>query len=112
LVAAIKAAATGEGRCSPKIVAAVLKRLADKAGTSRVPDRADSLTAREREIAGLVSEGLSNKEIASRLCLALPTVKNHVHSILGSFRSNAVGRRRPGSGRMLRRVWPHALGPD
>jgi len=102
LVAAIKAAATGEGRCSPKIVAAVLKRLADKAGTSPIPDPADGLTVREREIAGLVSQGLSNKEIASRLCLALPTVKNHVHSILEKLqverRGQAAARLRPRAG--------------
>ncbi len=40
------------------------------------------LSKREREIAGLLADGLSNKQIARRLFLALPTVKDHVHRIL------------------------------
>ena len=41
-----------------------------------------SLTRREREIIDLISEGLSNKEIAQRLHIATYTVKSHVHNIL------------------------------
>ena len=41
-----------------------------------------SLTRREAEVLGLIDAGLSNKEIAHRLHIELPTVKNHVHHIL------------------------------
>ncbi len=41
-----------------------------------------SLTPRETEIAILMARGLTNREIARRLDLALPTVKNHVHVVL------------------------------
>lgn len=41
-----------------------------------------SLTAREREILGLMAKRMSNQEIAAALHLQLGTVKNHVHSVL------------------------------
>jgi DNA-binding NarL/FixJ family response regulator len=37
---------------------------------------------REREIVELIEQGLTNREIATRLCIELSTVKNHVHNIL------------------------------
>jgi DNA-binding NarL/FixJ family response regulator len=40
------------------------------------------LSRREREIAGLLAEGLSNKQVARRLSITLATVKDHVHRIL------------------------------
>jgi two-component system nitrate/nitrite response regulator NarL len=39
------------------------------------------LTDRERQIMGLVSEGLSNKEIGRRLNIADGTIKVHLHHI-------------------------------
>ena len=46
------------------------------------PECFRSLTVRERHIATLIAEGLSNKEIANRLTISLSTVKDHVHHIL------------------------------
>ncbi len=43
------------------------------------------LTAREREVADLLVLGLSNKAIAGHLRIALPTVKGHVHRVLGKL---------------------------
>ena len=40
------------------------------------------MTRREREVVSLVSEGMSNKEIAQKLHLSTYTVKSHVHNIL------------------------------
>ncbi len=40
------------------------------------------LTAREREVIDLLSEGLSNKDIGARLHIAIHTVKSHVHNVL------------------------------
>ena len=40
------------------------------------------ITARQREIAALIAEGLSNVEIAERLVLAPGTVGNHVAHIM------------------------------
>jgi ATP/maltotriose-dependent transcriptional regulator MalT len=53
------------------------------------PRTSDPLTAREREIASLVADGLSNREIAERLVISEGTVEVHVKHILGKlgFRS-------------------------
>ena len=40
------------------------------------------LSRREQELVGLIQQGLTNKEIASRLNLSEQTVKNHVHRML------------------------------
>ena len=40
-----------------------------------------SLSARERGILQLVTQGLSNKEIARRLCIGPETVKSHLKSV-------------------------------
>jgi DNA-binding NarL/FixJ family response regulator len=45
-------------------------------------DEADPLTGREREVATLLAEALSNRQIAARLVLSERTVESHVRSIL------------------------------
>jgi DNA-binding NarL/FixJ family response regulator len=62
--------------------------------TAAAPAResaSDGLTAREREIAGLIADGLSNRDIAERLVISEGTVEVHVKHILGKlrFRSRA-----------------------
>jgi DNA-binding NarL/FixJ family response regulator len=44
------------------------------------------LTRREREILLAVAGGLSNKEVAQKLCIEPQTVKNHMHNILEKMR--------------------------
>jgi DNA-binding CsgD family transcriptional regulator len=61
-------------------------------GTSPARESASNvLTAREREIAGLMADGLSNRDIAERLVISEGTVDVHVKHILGKlgFRSRA-----------------------
>ena len=56
--------------------------------TASAPPRAGApggLTRREHEIAGLLAEGLSNKDIAARLVISQRTVETHVDHILGKL---------------------------
>jgi DNA-binding NarL/FixJ family response regulator len=85
----------GELDCSPEVSALLCERLAQYAAAGQEPE---SLTRREREIALLIGEGLSNKEIAKDLRIGPSTVKNHVHNIL-----DKLGVRR-------RSAIPHQLG--
>jgi DNA-binding NarL/FixJ family response regulator len=63
----------------------------------------NTLTAREREIAALVADGLSNRDIAEKLVISEGTVEVHVKHVLGklgfSSRAQVAGwfaRQRPG----------------
>jgi DNA-binding CsgD family transcriptional regulator len=49
-----------------------------------------AFSGREAEVLGLIAQGLTNAQIAERLCLSLSTVKSHVHSILA--KSGSRGR--------------------
>lgn len=93
LGAAVMAALAGELRCSPRVAALLCDRVAALARRGAAP--AAGLTVREREVAELVSEGLSNKQIALRLGIGPATVKNHVHAVLEKLnvaRRGAIGR--------------------
>lgn len=65
-----------------------LKRHKVRGGPRRTLD-VGRLTDREREVADLIVQGLSNKEIAARLEIALHTVKCHVHKVLSKLAVNS-----------------------
>lgn len=100
LVAVLEASARGEVLCPPRMVAALLGRIATLAAAvppQPAPPTAE-ITAREAEILDLVDQGLSNKEIAARLCIEVATVKNHLHNVMQklqvSRRTEAAARTR------------------
>ena len=78
VVAAVQSAIHGELACSPRTAGMLLRRIS-------AASILDDLTPREREIIRLMTDGLSNKQIARALDIRLATVKNHVHSILGKM---------------------------
>ncbi|MBV9881173.1 MAG: response regulator transcription factor [Gemmatirosa sp.] len=79
VVAAIDSAMRDELVCSPRVAATLLRRAT---AVAAAPAASGLLTVREREIAGCIDRGFSNKEIARYLHIEVATVKNHVHSIL------------------------------
>ncbi|KWX60703.1 two-component system response regulator [Mycobacterium sp. NAZ190054] len=74
--------AQGEMLCSPKVSAILLRRLSSLASQREPAAKELVLTAREVQILRMLELGLSNRDIADRLCIAVHTVKNHVHSVL------------------------------
>lgn len=79
--------------CSPRVARAVFERVWElaRAGPPAGRPDLDRLSDREQQIVDRIGLGMSNKEIARDLRLALHTVKNHVHRILGKLR---MSRRR------------------
>jgi two-component system, NarL family, nitrate/nitrite response regulator NarL len=83
LVTAIEGSVRGEAPCHPRTAAILLRRVAAGPMEKRTAWQCDRhLTPREQEMVHLLGKGLSNQQIARSLCIALPTVKNHVHNIL------------------------------
>lgn len=89
LVAAVERVAAGETVVDHELVAQLLAR-------RREPDPLGELTEREREVLGLMAEGLTDRGIAERLWVTPKTVETHVRHILQKLDlpSGAVHNRR------------------
>jgi two-component system, NarL family, nitrate/nitrite response regulator NarL len=98
LVETVRGVTSGEALCSAQITATLLQRIAGLADQRATPDHED-LTPRQLQVLRLIDEGLSNKEIAARLCIEIATVKSHVHTIL-----EKLGARRRGEAAARMRV--------
>jgi two-component system, NarL family, nitrate/nitrite response regulator NarL len=108
LMTVIEGVIRGEAPCPPKMTAILLKHISVLAARRSLPPSEARLTHRELEVMELVDLGLSNKEIARRLCIEVPTVKNHVHRILDklqlSRRAEAAAWVRTNEGHRLVRL--------
>ena len=82
LVDAIRQVAAGKSLLDPAVTERLLTRLREGAPQDQ---RLASLTDREREVLGLITEGLTNREIGERLFLAEKTVKNYVSGLLAKL---------------------------
>ncbi len=82
LVAGIRVVAAGDALLAPSVTRRLIGQFASQyspagSGASRL----EALTGREREVLGLLAQGLSNAEIADDLVLTQGTVKTHVKHI-------------------------------
>ncbi len=81
------AAAWADGRALPledaiTCALAAGEQAPDPGARQRAPREVDALTAREHEVVGLVTRGLTNREIADALVISERTAEKHVANIL------------------------------
>ncbi len=80
LLVAVRTAHAGDAYIPQELLSGLLPRL-----SRTYRGVGADLTQREREVLGLVAEGLSNQAIANRLVLSINTVRNHVQSLLNKL---------------------------
>jgi DNA-binding NarL/FixJ family response regulator len=86
LLQAVRTLASGGVVLSPRAARTLLTEHAEVTGvTPETLRRLATLTARERDVLGLLARGLSNAEVGAELDLGVGTVKDHVSSILGKL---------------------------
>jgi DNA-binding NarL/FixJ family response regulator len=92
LISAIRTVASGDAVVAPGVTRRLLDRFVvpdrEHDDSSSAPpdlDRLALLTEREREVLGLIAQGLTNLEIAAELLLSEATVKTHVSRILAKL---------------------------
>jgi two-component system, NarL family, response regulator LiaR len=82
LAEAVRSAAAGEAVLAPRVAARVLEHLRGADCAPAVALERPQLSARERQVLGLLVDGRDNAEIAETLYISHSTVKSHVSSIL------------------------------
>lgn len=88
LASAIRAVAQGQTVFAPDIGARIIGAATTSAPAdpiSTLADRCPTLTARELEVLTLMTDGLDNRQIATRLFVGVSTVKSHVNSIFAKL---------------------------
>ncbi|HET6824658.1 MAG TPA: response regulator transcription factor [Amnibacterium sp.] len=87
LVAAVRAAASGQATFAPEVGERLVRGFAPAAARTAegLRHRFPVLTPREAEVLLHVAAGRSNAEIAARLHLSVPTVKSHINAIFAKL---------------------------
>ncbi len=78
LLRAVRAVVAGDALLSPRVTRRLIEEFASRAKEPQPAPAVDMLTDREREVVGLVAEGLSNDEIGARLFMSVATARTHV----------------------------------
>jgi NarL family two-component system response regulator LiaR len=102
LVDAVRQVYAGESVLHPAIARKVLNRFAPPNGQTPASRPTEVLSERELEVLRLATQGLSNQEIADKLCLSLRTVQAHLGHI---FNKLQVGSRTEAVVRALKEGW-------
>jgi len=82
VAAAIRGVAYDGAVCPPNLCTALFEQVANSSFQAYRGKAQLGLTRREQQLVRMISQDLSNKEIANQLNLSEQTVKNHVHSML------------------------------
>ncbi|UCH86711.1 MAG: response regulator transcription factor [Dehalococcoidia bacterium] len=102
LIQAIRAVHAGESVLHPAVTRKVISRFKGIQGKLGEDQAVHPLTERELEVLRLASQGMTNSEIAKRLCLSVRTIQCHLGNI---FSKLAVGSRTEAVLYALRRGW-------
>jgi DNA-binding NarL/FixJ family response regulator len=79
---AVRTVAENGAVCPPALCIALFRQFASSSSQLYQGRAKLGLTRREQQLAGMIGQNLSNKEIASQLNLSEQTVKNHIHRML------------------------------
>ncbi len=89
LIDAVKAVYDGQTYLSPSLESAVMQDMT-QFKRPQVDSPGSVLTDREREILKLITEGLTNQEIAEKLCISAGTVDTHRKNIMAKLDIHSV----------------------
>ncbi|HEX8940046.1 MAG TPA: response regulator transcription factor [Candidatus Limnocylindrales bacterium] len=82
VVDAVRAAHAGEVHLDPAVARLLTQRMRDRRSRD---EGVEPLTDREKEVLGLLGQGMSNKEIATTLFITERTARTYVSNILGKL---------------------------
>lgn len=83
VIGALQRVAQGEEALNRAVSARLLRRMTER-GNGQAP-QVQALTARERQVLGLVAGGFSNREIGEKLGITTGTAKAHVERVIGKL---------------------------
>ena len=83
LIDAVRKVAAGGTLITPNAIASLLERRRE------VKSKRGILTARETHVLSLMAQGLSSREIASRLAISYVTVRSHIRSVGGKLAAHS-----------------------